>query len=234
MGQRWAIWLTVEGDLRFLSHHDTMRAIERVAARANLPLVYTQGFNPRPRMSLVCPRPVGVASRADLLVVALAEPVSAEDIRDRLNGARTPPGMRFTGAAPLTGKIAPQCSEARCELPIDPADESGLLERIDQLQREPNWPIERSTPPARHKRRDGARTKSMDLRPFVADLTVSRGTLQWTQRYVDQQSARPREVLRLLHLNERLDCAMVTRTRAAYCQDGNAASRLEPVAINEP
>ena len=73
MPQKWAIELSVEGDLRFLSHHDMMRAMERLVCRAKLPLKYTQGFNPRPVLSLSLPRPVGVASRAELLVVTLEE-----------------------------------------------------------------------------------------------------------------------------------------------------------------
>ena len=67
----WSIRFAVEGDVRFLSHLDVLRAIERIAARAGLPLRYSRGFNPRPKFSVPHPRPVGVAARRDLLVLSL-------------------------------------------------------------------------------------------------------------------------------------------------------------------
>ena len=103
MGQRWAVCLGVDGDLRFGSHHDMMRAIERLAVRAELPLAYTQGFNPRPKLSIVCPRPVGVVSRGDLLVMALTESIDADQLCHRLRQACPPPGLDVVGARPLEG-----------------------------------------------------------------------------------------------------------------------------------
>ncbi len=95
--QKWAIELSVEGDLRFLSHHDMMRAIERLLRRAGLPLRYSQGFNPRPALSLVLPRPVGVASEADLLVVTLEEDLAEDAVLRGFNDA-APIGLRATSA----------------------------------------------------------------------------------------------------------------------------------------
>ena len=54
---RLALWFAIAGDLRYLSHRDTMRAWQRVFVRAQMPLRYSQGFNPHLRFSLPLPRP---------------------------------------------------------------------------------------------------------------------------------------------------------------------------------
>jgi radical SAM-linked protein len=56
-----------EGMLRYTSHLDLARVWERVARRASLPLLYTQGFNPRPRIQLAAGLPLGMSSTAELL-----------------------------------------------------------------------------------------------------------------------------------------------------------------------
>jgi len=61
----------IGGLLRFLSHAETLRLFERACARAGVPVKYTQGFNPHPKLSLPLPRPVGVASDDELLVLRL-------------------------------------------------------------------------------------------------------------------------------------------------------------------
>ena len=63
-----------------MSHVDCVRAIERAAARASVPLQFSQGFNPHPVLSLAMARPVGVATSDDLAVLAMAEPVEGADL----------------------------------------------------------------------------------------------------------------------------------------------------------
>ena len=214
MHQRWVVCFAVAGDLRFGSHHDMMRAIERWVVRADLPLAYSQGFNPRPKLSVVCPRPVGVASRADLLTLTLTEAIDAEQLCGRLRRARPPEGLGVVGARPVEGKRSPQCEWVRCEMPIAPAAQGRLAERIEQLLGQREWPIERQM--VSKRRGAGASVKTVDLRPFVADLSLAAGRLTWTQRFLDQQSARPREVVALLATADGGDGAAITRTAAGY------------------
>ncbi|GAF87148.1 unnamed protein product, partial [marine sediment metagenome] len=62
--ERWVFGYDVDGDLRFISHHDMLRLFARSLARAALPVRFSEGFNPHPRLSIPLPRPVGVASQA--------------------------------------------------------------------------------------------------------------------------------------------------------------------------
>ncbi len=216
MSERWAIWLSIEGDLRFLSHHDVLRAIERLAARAEMPLAFSQGFNPRPILSLIPPRPVGVASRDDLLVVKLAEPTDAAALCDRLNAASPPTGMRFLAAKPLPGKAKPQAGKAHYRLVVPAESRGPVADRLNQLQQEKTWPVARVAVPKRRERPSHRPEQTIDIHPFVADISIEGANLQWTQRFTGDRTARPKDVLNLLGLDERTDMARLDRRGITY------------------
>ena len=72
----------------WISHLDLMRLFQRAFKRAGLPLTHTQGYNPRPSVSIALPLSVGVESRCELLDFELeGERVPMDQIRDRLNAA---------------------------------------------------------------------------------------------------------------------------------------------------
>ena len=74
------------GNAVWISHLDLMRLFQRAFKRAGLPLTHTQGFNPRPSVSIAMPMSVGVESVCELLDFDLdGEQVSCEEIMDRLN-----------------------------------------------------------------------------------------------------------------------------------------------------
>ena len=76
------------GNAIWISHLDLMRLFQRAFKRAGLLLTHTQGFNPRPSVSIALPLSVGVESRCELLDFDLyGDPVSNEEICDRLNAA---------------------------------------------------------------------------------------------------------------------------------------------------
>ena len=74
------------GNAVWISHLDLMRLFQRAFKRAGLPLTHTQGFNPRPSVSIALPLSVGVESRCELLDFELdGESVPCEEICHRLN-----------------------------------------------------------------------------------------------------------------------------------------------------
>lgn len=76
------------GNAIWISHLDLMRLFQRAFKRAGLPLTHTQGFNPRPSVSIALPLSVGVESVCELLDFDLdGMQVTCEDIKDRLNAA---------------------------------------------------------------------------------------------------------------------------------------------------
>lgn len=76
------------GNAVWISHLDLMRLFQRAFQRAGLPLKHTQGYNPRPSVSIALPLSVGVESRCELLDFDLeGQNVEPTQIRDRLNAA---------------------------------------------------------------------------------------------------------------------------------------------------
>ena len=76
------------GNAIFISHLDLMRLFQRAFKRAGLPLTHTQGYNPRPSVSIALPLSVGVESTCELLDFDLyGEKIPNEEIKDRLNAA---------------------------------------------------------------------------------------------------------------------------------------------------
>ena len=75
------------GNARYISHLDLMRVFQRAFKRAGLPLTHTQGFNPRPSVSIALPLSLGVESQCELLDFELESPYACTDIREKLNAA---------------------------------------------------------------------------------------------------------------------------------------------------
>ena len=93
------------GNARFISHLDLMRLFQRAFKRAGLPLTHTQGFNPRPSVSIALPLSLGVESRCELLDFELeTDAFSNEEICTRLNQALVE-GVRVLSVYSGGGKI---------------------------------------------------------------------------------------------------------------------------------
>ena len=75
------------GRMRFASHRDIARAVERGVRRAGLPVAYSAGFTPHPKISYAGAAPTGAASEAEYLEISLTETRAAADVRDRLDAA---------------------------------------------------------------------------------------------------------------------------------------------------
>jgi radical SAM-linked protein len=73
------------GKMRFASHRDVARVFERGVRRAGLPIAYSAGFTPHPRISYAGGAPTGVASEAEYLTLALTSRQAATRVRERLN-----------------------------------------------------------------------------------------------------------------------------------------------------
>ena len=80
------------GKMRFASHRDVARVFERGVRRAGLPIAYSAGFTPHPRISYAGGAPTGVASEAEYLSLALTSRQAAAQVRERLN-ATLPDGI---------------------------------------------------------------------------------------------------------------------------------------------
>ncbi len=96
--QRMRLRYTRRGRLRFTSHRDIARVLERAIRRAGVPIAFSAGFSPHPKISYVGACPTGVASEAEYLELGLAEVCDPEWLRGSLDAA-LPPGIDVVAAA---------------------------------------------------------------------------------------------------------------------------------------
>jgi radical SAM-linked protein len=115
------------GRLRFASHRDLARALERALRRAQVPMAFSAGFTPHPKISYVGAAPTGAASEAEYLEIGLAERRDPEQVRAALDAA-LPEDIAVLEAVEATegtGSLADRIDAARwrIELPdVAPAD----------------------------------------------------------------------------------------------------------------
>jgi radical SAM-linked protein len=123
--QRLRIRYAKRGPLRFTSHRDFARAFERALQRAGVPIAYSQGFTPHPKVSYASAAPTGVASEAEYLEIGLRARVDPDELVAALDAALSP-GLDVLAAVEAgPGSLADriEASRWRIELPgVDPAD----------------------------------------------------------------------------------------------------------------
>lgn len=100
--QRLRIRYAKRGRLRFTSHRDFSRAFERAVFRARVPMAYSSGFNPHPRISYAGAAPTGSASEAEYLEIGLAEVLDPASVRAALEEA-LPDGLDIVAIAESPG-----------------------------------------------------------------------------------------------------------------------------------
>jgi radical SAM-linked protein len=164
--QRIRVRYAKRGRLRFTSHRDFARAFERALRRAAVPVAFSAGFSPHPRISYVGAAPTGVASEAEYLELGLAARVDVDRLRAALDAA-LPPGLDVlecveagAGRGGLADRI--DASAWRIELPgLERAEVAGAVAAF--LDRD-SVEVERLT-------KDGRR--SLDARAPVVEAAVS-------------------------------------------------------------
>jgi radical SAM-linked protein len=153
--------------MRFASQLDVARAFERGVRRAGLPIAYSAGFTPHPKISYAGGVPTGVASEAEYLSLALTSQVEAADVGKRLNAA-LPDGIDVIAVTEETGGLPASrltASEWQVILPdLTPDNAVPVVQKFLALE---HAPVERLT--AKGMRR-------MDARSAVVRLDARAGT----------------------------------------------------------
>jgi radical SAM-linked protein len=198
----------IEGDVRYISHHDSLRLFERGLVRAGLPVRYSEGFNPRPRMSIVLPRSVGMAGRDELLIVEMTEPVNADAAR-RLLEREVPDGVSVLTAELLDDGVSPRALSAEYSMMLEPALAEAVKRQAEELLDRTRIEVERQVP--KHNR-----CRKVDIRPYLVDASVRDGCLRWTQTITPAGTARPEEVLAAVGLSGHDYLHRVCRERVRY------------------
>lgn len=143
--QRLWIRYTKTGRLRFMSHRDYTRVFERAVRRAGLPIAFSAGFTPHPKISWVGAAPTGVASEAEYLEIGLAAEVDPAEVKARLDAA-LPPDLDILEVVPARAKsLADRVDASRWQFRFPGMDDGLLREAIDLLVGSESVVVERLT-----------------------------------------------------------------------------------------
>lgn len=99
------IKFTKTGSLQFISHLDLLRTMKSSMIRAKIPLAYSEGFNPHPKIAFALPLSIGAQSVCEYMDIKLAGEIDAEEVRARLD-AETTDEMKILEAYESVNKLA--------------------------------------------------------------------------------------------------------------------------------
>jgi radical SAM-linked protein len=206
---RVRITFAKQGALRYTGHLDLHKLMERAARRAELPLSYSQGFHPQPKISLAAALPLGFASRDEVMDIRLNEDLEPDDISTRLKNS-LPTGIQILKVERVEDSLPPlqtQLLSATYEAHLtEPAEGADLTRKVEALMMSESLPRER-------------RGKAYDLRPLVEMLSVvteSNGKiwLRMTLAAREGATGRPDEVLTALGIEP--ETVRVERTKLIF------------------
>ncbi len=164
--QRVRIRFSKQGDLRFVGHRDVMRCFERWFRRAELPLSFSEGFHPKPRVTFPAPLAVGIEGLDEVMELELSESWKAEALRARLV-RHSPPGLHLRSVEMLpagTPKVQPRAFRYRVVVP--PGLHAGMADAVDRLRASASAPVARSRGRA-----------PVDVRPLLDAIEFRDGVL---------------------------------------------------------
>ncbi|MCH9002300.1 MAG: DUF2344 domain-containing protein [Planctomycetes bacterium] len=189
---RWVFAFQVDGDLRFVSHHDMLRLFRRALARAEVPVRFTQGFNPHPRMSLPLPRPVGMASEAEALMIETERDVDPDDMLARL-AQHTPADLQMVSARRLALREGLEPELVRYRFRPEPPPRSSALS--NDLKTKVRLVLDAETIPVERTKAENEAVQVIDIRPYIENLSLVDDVVEFTLRVTQSGTARPSEVV---------------------------------------
>jgi radical SAM-linked protein len=185
---RIRITFSKQGPLRYTGHLDLHKLWERAARRAELPLAYSQGFHPQPKMSLAAALPLGFSSTCEMLDMRLEHDIELDGLPARLN-ATLPPGIQVTGVEQVDERApALQTQVASAEYQVKLTEAGGgsdLKRRVETVLGSESILRER-------------RGKKYDLRPLIESMEAMGDTIVMRLAAREGATGRPEEVLDVL------------------------------------
>lgn len=189
---RYRLTFAKEGPLRYVSHLDLAHIWGRTLRRARAPVVYSRGFNPRPKLQMAAALPLGYRSTCELIDIWLTDNApSPEELLPRLREV-VPVGLIVQRVDPVdlatpALQTLVRAATYHAELDTTP-DMKALQNRIETLLALEELPRKR-------------RTKDYDLRPLIHALCLHPPILEMTLSLTSQGAGRPDEVLDALGLD---------------------------------
>jgi radical SAM-linked protein len=189
--QRIRLRFRKHGDMRWISHRDLARTVERLLRRAGLVLWMSEGFHPKPKMMFPSALALGIEGQAEVMELELVGPVDPRDIEARLN-AQAPPGLVISQVQALDrGQAKARVRAMTYQLPVSQQRRQQVEQAIEQLLAGSSLWVRRDDRP-----------EPVDMRADLESLEWCDGVVRFRIRASQQASLRPRDVLQALGLAE--------------------------------
>jgi radical SAM-linked protein len=192
------------GALRYTGHLDLHKLWERAARRAELPLAYSQGFHPQPKMNIASALPLGFSSRCEVLDMRLEHDIPLEGLREKLQGT-LPTGIQVMvveSVADSAPTLQTEVLSAEYEVVLTEASFSSEMKRqIESVM------ATESIIRTRHG-------KEYDLRPLIEELDVLNDRIVMKLAAREGATGRPEEVLDVLGIA--FEETRIERTRLIF------------------
>jgi radical SAM-linked protein len=201
--QRVRIRFSKRGDLRLISHRDLMRTWERLFRRAQIRLSQTEGFHPKPKMMFPSALAVGIEGLEEVLEIELQRPCSADELVQAIT-PQLPQGLELCGIEMLDESARKaRVHSVTFAVVVPPERQTAVSERIEWLLAQASYDVHRES-----------RARPLDLRPLIEELRLDGGALVMRLRVDGDGSARPRELLSALGLDDVESQGLVIRRTA--------------------
>jgi radical SAM-linked protein len=198
--QRVRIRFRKDGDLRLIGHRDLVRTFERLLRRCGVALSMSEGFHPKPRMNFPSALALGVEGLNEVMEAELAEPLSAETLRQRL-AAHAPPGLTINDVSLVPpGTRKAQARLVSYELPVSRERQALLHESVAALLSRASCVLAR----------EGA-GRPIDVLGGIDRLQLEDGVLRMRLKVTNQADVRPTEVLHALGAGDLADSRFCLR-----------------------
>ncbi|AQR97625.1 TIGR03936 family radical SAM-associated protein [Clostridium saccharoperbutylacetonicum] len=166
---RYLTKFTKEENIKFISHLDVLKTIQKNIRRAGLPIEYSQGFNPHMNTSIAQPLSVGVYSSGEYMDMVLTTEVDEKEIIDKLNET-APSGIKYISATAIPykegEKKVPQAmaliDAARYIIKVKYSNTTKLEEEMDKLLEVKEWITIKKTKKGE---------KEVDIRAFIKEIS---------------------------------------------------------------
>lgn len=200
--QRLRVHYGCDEALKHIGHLDQMQTWERILRRARTPVLYSEGFSPRPRIALAAPLPVGVSSEAEQLDVVLSERVEPAALAKALR-AQLPDGLRVLEVEELPldwPSLQSLVRAAAYEVVVeDGRSAEEWRAAIDVLLARESIPWEQQR---------GEKVRRYDLRPLILSVELREvcdgvARLWMRLRHDEQGAGRPEQVAKALGAESR-------------------------------
>lgn len=165
---RYVIQFNKEGTMRYISHLDLLRLFKRTFKRTGIRLVYSEGFNPHPKMRFVQPLSLGYCGLSEYLELETVEPFGEKEIVSRLNGAM-PKGVGIISCreiAMTVKNLAAIVERARYRITMEcPKPLGQWQDKVEEFLAQAEIVVEK-------KQKKSGKMVQVNIRPMIYEMTA--------------------------------------------------------------